>query len=63
MTEEINYKIGDVVMTPKGVGEIIFKDKPSPSSSIKVKWLYMLEKRGGGWIGPFSHKKLELTNE
>ena len=43
MTEEINYKIGDVVMTPKGVGEIIFKDKPSPSSSIKVKWLYMLE--------------------
>ena len=53
MTEEINYKIGDVVMTPKGVGEIIFKDKPSPSSSIKVKWLYMLEKRGGGWIGPF----------
>jgi hypothetical protein len=23
----------------------------------------MLEKKSGGWIGPFNHKELELTNE
>jgi hypothetical protein len=63
MTEEINYNIGDVVITPKGKGEIIFKDKSSSKSPMQGKWLYMLEKKSGGWIGPFNHKELELTNE
>ena len=40
-----------------------FKDKSSSKSPMQGKWLYMLEKKSGGWIGPFNHKELELTNE
>ncbi len=59
MADETKYKVGDVVITPSGKGEIIFKDK----SPTQVKWLYMLEKKNGKWIGPFNHNELELINE
>jgi len=63
MTEEINYNIGDVVITSKGKGEVIFKDKHSSKSPMQGKWIYMLEKKEGEWIGPFDHHELELVNE